>query len=525
MLKFLNGCRCGPLKRYLCLSDSRMKSSRVNKPMVGIFICLAILLAAQSYHLYSSIRLQRIEFNKSINTILEKTVAENRKLRADSLSNSMYRWLMDTTLTRIYSNPYDHSQMKYYVEDVRADEVHVTSFSLAFENRSIVPGNDSIKSIVAKHIVQMFRNQYVDYESVFYYTQTAGDSATKLSTRLRNDTLMLQESFTNNIRQANITPDFAMKFIDDQDSSQLNTYMNQAFHPQGLQTRPYKTGGYNKTQRVYVVATFEDPTQWLFGRLLVPIAISVGIVLGVAAALFYFYRVIRKQKQLAQLKNDFIDNMTHELKTPIATIAAAAEALQHFGAQADVVKSEKYLNNITHQAGRLNTIVNKVLEVSSFDRNDVLLQKAPFRLNDLMREVQETHKTIHPEVTLSMDLATDTEITGDRFHLKHVLFNLVDNAVKYNTSAKPLIRISTKREQDHSDITVYDNGEGIQADHLPRIFEKFYRVPTGNVHRVKGFGLGLYYVKKIIDLHNGIVTIESEPGKGTRVHIQLPVSA
>jgi len=134
------------------------------------------------------------------------------------------------------------------------------------------------------------------------------------------------------------------------------------------------------------------------------------------------------------------------------------------------------------------------------------------------------HKTVHPEVTLNMVLATDTEITGDRFHLKHVLFNLVDNAVKYNTSEKPLIRISTNREQDHSGITVYDNGEGIPADHLPKIFEKFYRVPTGNIHRVKGFGLGLYYVKKIIDLHQGFVTIESGQGKGTSVHIKLPVN-
>ena len=503
-----------------------MKNPLINKPVLGIFICLTVLLAVQVYGLYTFVKLQRIEFNKSINTILEKTIADNRKLRADSLSNSMYQWLMDTSLTNIYSKPqiHDKNQTVYYVEDVKARPGQYTHFSLSFENRSIDPRNDSIKSIVAQHVVKMFRNQYVDFESVFYYTRAVGDSTAKLSSRLRNDTLMLKEAFARNIHKANILVNFSMKFIDEQDTAQLNVLTLQTFYPQSLQTRPYKTGGFKNFERVFVVATFEDPTQWLFGKLLTPILVSVGIVVGVAGALFYFYTIIRKQKQLAQIKNDFIDNMTHELKTPIATIAAAAEALQRFGVKEDEVKTNKYLDSIAGQADRLNTIVNKVLDISSFDRNDILLQKATFRLGDLLREIQETHKTVYPNVVLDMELSSDSEITGDRFHLKNVLFNLVDNAVKYNTSAKPVIKISTDKEQHLSGITVQDNGSGIPADHLPKIFEKFYRVPTGNIHRVKGFGLGLYYVKKIIDLHQGFVTIESEPGKGTSVHIQLPVS-
>lgn len=503
-----------------------MKNALVNRPLTGIFICLAILLAAQGYHLYSSIQLQRMEFNKTINAVLEKSIAENRRLRADSLSNSMYRWLMDTALTEIYSRPHrtEPDQTIYYVKDVRAPQIQHTDFGLAFENRPIVPGNDSVKSVIARHVVSIFRNQYVDYESVFYYTRTLGDSAAELSKRLRNDTLMLKEMFTGNIRKQNITARFTLKFIDEGDSTRLHAFTNQAFHPQSLQTRPYKTGGYTKSQRVYVVAIFEDPAQWLFGKLLVPVVVSLAIVLGVAIALFYFYRIIRRQKQLAQLKNDFIDNMTHELKTPIATIAAAAEALQHFGMREDEARSGRYLNTITDQAGRLNTIVNKVLDISSFDRNDVVLQKATFRLNDLLREVQENHKTVHPAIALDVELAADAEITGDRFHLKHMLYNLVDNAVKYNTAQQPVIRISTKQEANLS-ITVEDNGQGIAPEHLPKIFEKFYRVPTGNIHRVKGFGLGLYYVRKIIELHRGMVSVESEPGKGTRVRIQLPVTA
>lgn len=504
-----------------------MKNPLFNKFVLGIFVCLMVLLAVQWYSLHHFVGLQRVEFNKSINNVLEKTISDNRKVRTDSISHEMYRWLMDTTLTKIYSKLHaDYKQTVYYVEDVTAPRIQRTDFSLPYDNRPVTPGNDSVKMAIAQHVVTLFRQQYLDYESVYYYTYTIGAKAAALSEKLRNDTLQLKQAFIQHLEEAGLSTDFRLKFMEEQDSVEINTYTQLAMAPQSLQTRLYKTGSYTKSQRMYVAATFDDPTQWLFGKLLTPILISVGIVLGVAGALFYFYRIIRKQKQLAQLKNDFIDNMTHELKTPIATIHAAAEALQFFGAHEDVTKREKYLTNITSQADRLNTIVNKVLDISSFDRNELALQRSKIPVNDLLREIQQTHKLVHPDVELTMELSpAETEITGDRFHLKNVLFNLVDNAVKHSNLDKPVIRITAMKEANNSGIVVHDNGQGIPADHLPRIFDKFYRVPTGNIHRVKGFGLGLYYVKKIIDLHDGVITIESQLGKGTSVHIQLPLSA
>ncbi len=512
---------------FLYIDSPIMKRSRADKFVIAIFVCLTVLLGVQWYSLQHFIGLQRIEFNKAINNALEKTVSDNRRMRTDSISHEMYRWLMDTSLTKLYSkrNEKLHTTI-YYVEDVKALQIQRMDFSLAFENRPIVPGSDSVKSIIARHIVSMFRSQYQDYESVYYYTQTTGEKSAALSQRLRNDTLQLTRAFKENLESARILTDFRMTFLGEDDSVRADHYAEQAMPAQSLQTRLFKTGGYNKAQRTYVFATFNDPTAWLFSRLLTPVLVSIGIVLGVAAALFYFYRIIRKQKQLSQLKNDFIDNMTHELKTPIATIAAAAEALQHFGVQSDTVKTEKYLSNIRVQATRLNTIVNKVLDIASFDRSEVVLQKGRIPVNELLREIQHTHRLVHPDVELTMELSSaEGEITGDRFHLKNVLFNLVDNAVKYSNTNKSVIRISTQLAGNHSDIVVQDNGAGIPSDHLPRIFEKFYRVPTGNVHRVKGFGLGLYYVKKIVELHNGVVHMESELGKGTTVHIRLPLSA
>lgn len=504
-----------------------MKRLLSDKFVPAIFICLAVLLAVQWYSLHHFIGLQRVEFNKSINNTLEKTVTDARKLRTDSISNSMYRWLMDTTVTKIYSKRNETlSTTVYYVEDVKAPQIQRTDFSIAFESRPIVPGSDSVKSVIARHVVWIFRSQYAEYESVYYYTHTLGERAAELSRLLRNDTVQLKAAFRKNLADARLSTDFRLKYLEENDTVQINRYAESARPAQSLQTRLFKTGGYAESQRVFVLATFDDPTGWLFSRLLIPILVSVGIVIGVAVALLYLYRVIRRQKQLAQLKNDFIDNMTHELKTPIATISAAAEALQHFGVRNDELKTEKYLANITYQADRLNTIVNKVLDISLFDRNEVVLEKTKIPLNELLREIQYTHRLVHPDIELSMKFdSSETEITGDRFHLKHVLFNLVDNAVKHSNREQPEISIVTTTENNHSSITVRDNGQGIPADHLPRIFEKFYRVPSGNIHRVKGFGLGLYYVKKIVEMHNGAVHMESEWGRGTRVHIRLPLSA
>jgi two-component system, OmpR family, phosphate regulon sensor histidine kinase PhoR len=504
-----------------------MRSIPFNKFLLAVIACLLILLIAQWYNLSNYVELQRVEFNKKINFTLETTLQSGRKMRTDSIARSMYRWLMDSSLTKIYSRPHPvYKKTVYYVEDTRAPRIQKTDFSLNFENRPVSPDNDTVRSLIANHVVLLFRQRYMDYESVFYFTANTGDSAARLSERLRDDTLTLRNELKNRLKQEQLPSAFVLHYIPDTDTLEIARQSALAAAPRSLQTRLYRTDAFHHASPVWVYASFSDPTVWLARKLFLPTVVSFAIVICIALLLFYFYRIIRKQKQLAELKNDFIDNMTHELKTPIATISAAAEAMQSFGALNDPDRARKYLGNIQNQSSQLSTIVNKVLNISTFDKQSFSLSKMRFVIGEILQEVKENQQLVYPSSQAEIYIeGGDAEIYADRFHLKNVFFNLIDNAIKYNDKSIAIITISVQNTADKLRATVKDNGRGIPREHIDRVFEKFYRLPQGNVQKVKGFGLGLFYVKKIIDMHHGSIDIESIANKQTTINIELPLRA
>lgn len=235
--------------------------------------------------------------------------------------------------------------------------------------------------------------------------------------------------------------------------------------------------------------------------------------------------VIFRQKRLSEIKNDFVNNMTHELKTPISTISLASQMLN----DKSIPVENKNLSHISRvietESKRLGYQVEKVLQMAVLDKGRLKLRE----------KVVDVHEIIHSAVnnfglqvekrggslTWNPD-AKKSVIKADEVHLTNVISNLLDNAVKY-CKEKPEIELSTRNENDKLVITIKDHGIGISKEDQKRIFEKFYRVPTGNLHNVKGFGLGLSYVKKIIEIHNGSIDVKSEPNKGTRFDIFLPL--
>lgn len=233
------------------------------------------------------------------------------------------------------------------------------------------------------------------------------------------------------------------------------------------------------------------------------------------------------QKRVSEMKNDFINNMTHELKTPISSISLAAQMLS----DASMPKSEETLKHlggvIVDETKRLRFLVEKVLQMSMFDRKDA----ATFRLveldvNSLIFDVVSTFrlKVENAGGTIGAELnAEDGVVMADEMHLTNVIFNLLDNAVKYRSTERSLnLKVSTKDDGDNVMIVVEDNGIGLSKNDAKRVFDKFYRVSTGNRHDVKGFGLGLAYVKKVIQTLHGSISAESELGQGTRFVIRLP---
>jgi two-component system, OmpR family, phosphate regulon sensor histidine kinase PhoR len=274
----------------------------------------------------------------------------------------------------------------------------------------------------------------------------------------------------------------------------------------------------------YLMIYFPNKKTYLFFQMWKMIVISVVLILVISLSFIYTIITIFRQKKISEMKNDFINNMTHEFKTPISTISLACEMLS----DKDVEKSEKihdnYVNVITEENKRLGSMAEKILQTAIIDKGQLKLHKELINLHQIIEDVIVS---IHIQVDvkegkiISELNARNYYIKADSTHITNLIYNVIDNAIKY-TPEKPLIVVKTQSNQKGIFITVSDNGIGISKTNQKKIFEKLYRVSTGNVHNVKGFGLGLHYVKTVVDKHDGDISVESELKKGTRIRIFLP---
>jgi len=247
-----------------------------------------------------------------------------------------------------------------------------------------------------------------------------------------------------------------------------------------------------------------------------------------ATTIFSFlmlYRNLLAQKKLAGIKNEFISNITHELKTPIATVSVAIEALKNFNALHDPQRTKEYLDISQNELQRLSLLVDKVLKLSMFENKAIELKPEPLNLRDVVEEVGTSMRLQLEKykAQLSIETTGDTSLRGDRLHLTSVVFNLLDNALKYS-KGYPSIRIEIKEADEQVHFTIIDNGIGIAPEYKDRIFEKFFRVPGGDTHNAKGYGLGLSYVAHVVEKHNGTIEVESQPGIGSRFILKFPKS-
>jgi two-component system phosphate regulon sensor histidine kinase PhoR len=230
---------------------------------------------------------------------------------------------------------------------------------------------------------------------------------------------------------------------------------------------------------------------------------------------------------LSEIKNDFINNMTHELKTPIATIGISSETLMNLNPENSKDKLLRYASIIYKENKRLESQVEKVLNVANIDRTDIVLKKEFFDLHEIIEESKDNFEFNQLEelgghITLELN-ASESVINADIVHVNNIVNNLIDNAIKYCDKV-PAIVISTAINKGKIVLSVKDNGKGISRDNQKYIFDKFYRVPTGNLHDVKGFGLGLFYVKTIVEEHGGTIQVKSILGKGSEFIVTFPLN-
>lgn len=271
---------------------------------------------------------------------------------------------------------------------------------------------------------------------------------------------------------------------------------------------------------------FPNEKRYVLNQLWLLLLISIILFIVIILSFYFSIHTINRQKKLSIMKNDFINNMTHEFKTPISTISLACEALK----DNDIKKSESlydnYIGVISVENNRLASMAEQILQTAIMDKGQLKLNETELNVHEIIqnaissKNIQIDNKKGHLQSSL---LATNSKINGDKIHLTNVIINLIDNAVKYNL-LKPEIVINTINRNGSVLIRVTDNGIGINSSDQKRIFEKLFRVHTGNLHDFKGFGLGLSYVKSIVEMHKGNVSVESEPGKGSIFTIKLPTN-
>jgi two-component system phosphate regulon sensor histidine kinase PhoR len=263
---------------------------------------------------------------------------------------------------------------------------------------------------------------------------------------------------------------------------------------------------------------------YMLRKLKLPILFSLLLVGITFFSFILLYRNMIRQHRLGELKNEFISNITHELKTPIATVGVAIEALKNFNAIDDAARTREYLDISQNELQRLNLLVDKVLKLSVFEKKQIELKKEWFDCKQLTEEVMNSMRLqfekYHALITLDTE-GDNFTIEADKLHITSVVYNLLDNALKYSKE-NPVIAVRLKSKEQHIELSVTDNGIGIPVEYKGKVFEKFFRVPTGDTHNAKGYGLGLSYVSEVIKRHHGFITVDSELGKGSTFTACIP---
>ena len=405
--------------------------------------------------------------------------------------------------------------------DHHIDSIITTNNNLLNANRP----NTSISAATQKYNEKQYK-RFIQAKSLMEIVtaKLLNDSHNRdITTRI--DPYYLRDQLTYNLEQNGITREFYFA-IADKNSRNIHRFNEKTFDITAADCFKQQLFPSDKhTNNPYFLYIFFPNKHSEFipniKILYPPFLVTLLLLIICCFTIWYIFR----QQQLNEIKNDFINNMTHELKTPVASISLASQMLN----DPAVTKSQAMLEHISKiirdETKRLSFQVDKVLQMSLFEQQNIKLEVQENNINEIIQTIAENYSLkIHSKGgNLYTELhAFNAFVNVDEMHFANIIYNLLDNATKYSRDNAPIIiTISTWNEKNSLFISIEDNGIGIKREYLKHIFDKFYRVPTGNRHDVKGFGLGLPYVKKIVKLHNGSIKVESEPNVGTKFVIEL----
>lgn len=515
---------------------------------ITLFIALAGLIVIQFSYLDEILDSRKDQFNQAVTRSLfavgrQLERQETREYLDQNFDEDQRQALEQMfhddeeqrVQTKSMTRSYQHSQVTLTNPDGSVQTFEFSGIDTTTEY-TIKPRNvNNIQNLQKNRQERLFR-QYLHQKDVLddvIFRMMVKSSERPILERVSPEDL--KEKITTNLSRNGYQLPFEYRIIDKEGKC---VYLSPGYRPdiaksEVLYTQPLFDGGSVGTidpqVRNHTVDVYFPNSQGFFLKTSINFMLPSFLFTGVVLFLFIFVIVvIFRSKKLSEMKNDFINNMTHEFKTPISSISLAAQMLN----DPSVSKSQDTIKRLTgvidDETKRLRFQVEKVLQMSMFDRQRTNLKQKDLSVTAVVDSVVNTF-TIKVEKaggTIEAQLDAEDDICMlDEMHFTNVIFNLLDNAYKYSREEVPLkLKITTSNpDSKHLEIRVEDNGIGIQKENLKRIFEKFYRVPTGNLHNVKGFGLGLAYVWKIISDHGGQIKAESVFGQGTTFIITLPL--
>src|SRR5690606_25874317 len=340
----------------------------------------------------------------------------------------------------------------------------------------------------------------------------------------RLDTAQVRKEIAAQLMNRGVVQDFDLAILDERDAIiEIGPLKEpEDLRQMGIQAELFPSDLLGNEN--YMIINFPNKNSYLLQQVWLPLLSSFVFLIIIILCFVYAIKVIIRQKQLSEIKNDFINNMTHEFKTPIATVSLAVEALQDPELVNQGAFRSRYIGIIRDENNRLGGQVEKVLQAAALDKKEFKLKLETINVIDLIHDAQDHFELLVEKRGGSMKVQIDINdpySEGDLFQLSNIINNLLDNAKKYSRDA-PLITIDARDTEKEILISVKDQGIGMTKETQKKIFDKFYRVPTGNIHDVKGFGLGLAYVKTMVEAHHGKINVESELEKGSNFTIHIP---
>lgn len=512
-----------------------MKKSYIPVLIVLISLSLIGLIAIQIYWIQNSVALRDTQFRRNVQIALNEV---NKALEREEAHERMHRSDIGNRIrAQIDSISDEKTLMHLWVAD------NTTTDSIAFlssDGNSLLRLNSEEKELSLPNpmvVVHERKQEEVKQEVPHYFPEREQKIITELLTGLVNidrntDFLNRYDNFKMdsllNLYLSDIGGiDAGYEFgVFDLFDNPLLTSIGlkdlTSLYDNGFKVRLFPDDFTQPTR--YLRIWFPNQESYLIRTLWPLLTSSTIFLIAIILAFAYSIKTIFRQKKVSEIKNDFINNMTHELKTPISTISLACEALADPQMSQYKERHSQYVTMIRDENKRLGVLVENVLRSAVLDRQDMELSYEEIDLNEVIEiairniELQIHNKGGSIEFKKSAVLNT---IQGDRIHLTNVVYNLLDNAIKYS-NVNPKVRVTTSKNNSVVMMSVSDNGIGIKKDQQDKIFDKLYRVPTGDVHDIKGFGLGLSYVRAIIEKHLGIVSVKSELGKGSTFTVQIP---